>query len=129
MVEWTLWHFSCDTRQNNRRAPTASNDAASESSSREPLGERQATERRLGMACANSQRALRILQHQEAALKGYINMSARYVHPSHDAVFAAVNRMGGHKIGHTEEQADISEDPKTSYQYELSRLNGRGVEI
>jgi integrase len=37
-----------------------------------------------------------------------INMSARYVHPSHDAVFAAVDRLGGHKIGHTEEQTDIS---------------------
>ena len=41
-----------------------------------------------------------------------INISARYVHPSHDAVFAAVNRLGGHKIGHTEQQTDISEEFK-----------------
>ena len=31
-----------------------------------------------------------------------IGISARYVHPSEDAVFAAMSRLGGHKIGHSE---------------------------
>jgi hypothetical protein len=31
-----------------------------------------------------------------------IAISARYVHPSHDSVLAAVDRLGGHKIGHSE---------------------------
>jgi len=32
-----------------------------------------------------------------------IAMSTRYVHPSEDAVFTAMERLGGHKIGHTTE--------------------------
>jgi integrase len=31
-----------------------------------------------------------------------IRMSARYVHPSEDAVLTAMARLGGHKIGHSE---------------------------
>jgi hypothetical protein len=31
-----------------------------------------------------------------------IRMSARYVHPSEDAVLSAMARLGGHKIGHNE---------------------------
>ena len=31
-----------------------------------------------------------------------IRMSARYVHPSEDAVLDAISRLGGHKIGHNE---------------------------
>ncbi len=31
-----------------------------------------------------------------------INISARYVHPSEDAVLEAMSRLGGHKIGHTQ---------------------------
>ncbi len=34
-----------------------------------------------------------------------INISARYVHPSEDAVLDAISRLGGHKIGHTENVA------------------------
>jgi integrase len=34
-----------------------------------------------------------------------VAMSTRYVHPSEDAVLAAVERLGGHKFGHTEETA------------------------
>ena len=34
-----------------------------------------------------------------------INISARYVHPSEDAVLNAMTRLGGHKIGHTEKPA------------------------
>jgi integrase len=33
-----------------------------------------------------------------------INVSARYVHPSEDAVLDAISRLGGHKIGHSENQ-------------------------
>jgi integrase len=35
-----------------------------------------------------------------------IGISSRYVHPSEDAMFAAMSRLGGHKIGHSEEKAD-----------------------
>ena len=31
-----------------------------------------------------------------------ITISSRYVHPSEDAVLAAMARLGGHKIGHSE---------------------------
>ena len=34
-----------------------------------------------------------------------INISARYVHPSEDAVLDAISRLGGHKIGHTQNEA------------------------
>jgi integrase len=37
-----------------------------------------------------------------------IDISTRYVHPSEDAVLAAVERLGGHKIGHSEQQAESS---------------------
>jgi integrase len=33
-----------------------------------------------------------------------ISISARYVHPSEDAVLAAVERLGGHKIGHNQNE-------------------------
>jgi integrase len=33
-----------------------------------------------------------------------INISARYVHPSEDAVLDAISRLGGHKIGHNQNQ-------------------------
>lgn len=32
-----------------------------------------------------------------------IGISSRYVHPSEDAMFAAISRLGGHKIGHNPE--------------------------
>jgi integrase len=34
-----------------------------------------------------------------------IGISARYVHPSEDAVLNAISRLGGHKIGHSENKA------------------------
>jgi len=34
-----------------------------------------------------------------------INISARYVHPSEDAVLNAMTRLGGHNIGHTQNEA------------------------
>jgi integrase len=33
-----------------------------------------------------------------------INISARYVHPSEDAVLDAMARLGGHKIGHSQNE-------------------------
>jgi integrase len=35
-----------------------------------------------------------------------IRMSARYVHPSEDAVLSAMAGLGGRKIGHSENQTD-----------------------
>jgi len=34
-----------------------------------------------------------------------ISISSRYVHPSDDAVLTAMSRLGGHKIGHTQNDA------------------------
>lgn len=34
-----------------------------------------------------------------------IGISARYVHPSEDAVLDAISRLGGHKIGHSQNEA------------------------
>jgi integrase len=39
-----------------------------------------------------------------------IGISSRYVHPSEEAMFAAMSRLGGHKIGHSEEN-EIPENP------------------
>jgi len=43
-----------------------------------------------------------------ARIAGHSNIkqSSRYVHPSNDAVLDAMERMGGHKIGHTTESAN-----------------------
>ena len=35
-----------------------------------------------------------------------ISMSLRYVHPSEDAVLTAMAKLGGHKIGHSDNQAE-----------------------
>jgi integrase len=34
-----------------------------------------------------------------------ITISSRYVHPSEDTVLDAISRLGGHKIGHTDNGA------------------------
>jgi hypothetical protein len=39
-----------------------------------------------------------------------IAISARYVHPSEDAVLDAMARLGGHKTGHSAEQASKEKD-------------------
>lgn len=36
-------------------------------------------------------------------LNSSVAISSRYVHPSEDAVLAAMARLSGHKIGHTAE--------------------------
>jgi len=38
---------------------------------------------------------------------GSVGISARYVHPSEDAVLSAVEKLGGHKTGHREEGRGI----------------------
>jgi integrase len=51
---------------------------------------------RLGESGCDAWTLARIAGHAD------IRISARYVHPSEDAVLAAMIRLGGHKIGHTE---------------------------
>lgn len=55
---------------------------------------------RLGESGCDAWTLARIAGHSSIA------MSTRYVHPSEDAVFSAMERLGGHKIGHTAEIAD-----------------------
>jgi len=52
---------------------------------------------RLGESGCDAWTLARIAGHSS------VSMSTRYVHPSEDAVLAAVERLGGHKIGHSEE--------------------------
>jgi hypothetical protein len=52
---------------------------------------------RLGASGCDAWTLARIAGHSSVAI------SARYVHPSEDAVLAAVERLGGHKIGHSDE--------------------------
>lgn len=49
---------------------------------------------RLGASACDAWTLARIAGHSSVAI------SARYVHPSEDTVLAAVERLGGHKIGH-----------------------------
>jgi integrase len=42
-----------------------------------------------------------------------ISISSRYVHPSYDAVLAAVEKLGGYKIGHSSKSAVSAEQPKS----------------
>jgi integrase len=51
---------------------------------------------RLGESGCDAWTLARIAGHSD------IRISARYVHPSEDAVLAAMSRLGGHKIGHNE---------------------------
>jgi site-specific recombinase XerD len=54
---------------------------------------------RLGESGCDVRTLARIAGHSQ------IGISSRYVHPSEDAMFAAMSRLGGHKIGHSEENA------------------------
>ena len=51
---------------------------------------------RLGESGCDAWTLARIAGHSSIAI------SSRYVHPGEDAILAAVERMGGHKIGHNE---------------------------
>jgi integrase len=55
---------------------------------------------RLGESGCDAWTLARIAGHSD------IRISARYVHPSEDAVFTAMTRLDGHKIGHNDKQAD-----------------------
>jgi integrase len=54
---------------------------------------------RLGESGCDAWTLARIAGHSSVA------MSTRYVHPSEDAVLTALEKLGGHKIGHSEELA------------------------
>jgi len=58
---------------------------------------------RLGQSSCDVWTLARIAGHSS------INISARYVHPSEDAILDAMTRLGGHKIGHT--QNDVPQLP------------------
>src|SRR5438034_11270383 len=53
---------------------------------------------RLGASGCNVWTLARIAGHSS------ISISARYVHPSEDTVFAAMSKLGGHNSGHNEER-------------------------
>jgi integrase len=55
---------------------------------------------RLGESGCDAWTLARIAGHSN------VSMSSRYVHPSEDAVLGAMARLGGHKIGHSENHTD-----------------------
>lgn len=56
---------------------------------------------RLGESGCDAWTLARIAGHSSIAI------SARYVHPSEDAVLTAVERLGGHRTGHTQERLTL----------------------
>jgi integrase len=60
---------------------------------------------RLGESGCDAWTLARIAGHSSIAI------STRYVHPSEDAVFSAMTRLGGHKIGHSEADAEVANQP------------------
>jgi integrase len=56
---------------------------------------------RLGESGCDAWTLARIAGHSD------IRISTRYVHPSEDAVFGAMSRLGGHKIGHSADQPQL----------------------
>ena len=58
---------------------------------------------RLGESGCDAWTLARIAGHSSIAI------SSRYVHPSEDAVLKAMAKLGGHKIGHSAEMAEIAE--------------------
>jgi integrase len=54
---------------------------------------------RLGESGCDAWTLARIAGHSN------VSMSSRYVHPSEDAVLTAMARLGGHKIGHSQNRA------------------------
>ena len=55
---------------------------------------------RLGESGCDAWTLARIAGHSN------VSMSSRYVHPSEDAVLTAMARLGGHKIGHSDNDTD-----------------------
>lgn len=62
---------------------------------------------RLGESGCDAWTLARIAGHSSIAI------SARYVHPSENAVLAAVEKLGGHKNGHSAESHDATDRPTT----------------
>jgi integrase len=60
---------------------------------------------RLGESGCDAWTLARIAGHSS------ISISARYVHPSEDAVLSAMSRLGGHNSGHNEELAQLQPEP------------------
>ncbi len=60
---------------------------------------------RLGESGCDAWTLARVAGHSSVA------MSGRYVHPSEEAVLSAMERLGGHKIGHSERQVVSGEHP------------------
>jgi integrase len=60
---------------------------------------------RLGESGCDAWTLARIAGHSD------IRISARYVHPSEDAVLTAMSRLGGHKTGHSGDQTESSAMP------------------
>jgi integrase len=56
---------------------------------------------RLGESGCDAWTLARIAGHSS------VSMSSRYVHPSEDAVLMAVEKLGGHRIGHRAEMSDL----------------------
>ena len=61
---------------------------------------------RLGASGCDVWTLARIAGHSSIA------MSARYVHPSEDAVLTAMSRLGGHSSGHSEKLAGQKDKTK-----------------
>ena len=57
-----------------------------------------------------------------------IAISARYVHPSHDSVLAAVEKLGGHNSGDSNNQPELKENTQRSLLNEATgeEWSGRG---
>ena len=55
---------------------------------------------RLGESGCDAWTLARIAGHSN------VSMSTRYVHPSEDAVLTAMARLGGHKLGHSDDETD-----------------------
>ena len=64
---------------------------------------------RLGQSGCDTWTLARIAGHSS------ITMSARYVHPSEDAVLVAVERLGGHNFGHSQKQLEQDSSSESSY--------------
>ena len=79
---------------------------------------------RLGESGCDAWTLARIAGHSSVA------MSARYVHPSEDAVLAALDRLGGHNFGHNGNNGKkrVGSRPLLSASNDSSK-NGRGERI
>jgi integrase len=79
---------------------------------------------RLGESGCDSWTLARIAGHSSVA------MSARYVHPSEDAVLAALDRLSGHNFGHTNSSSEkkLAVEPLLSPSNDFSK-DGRGERI